>query len=77
MKLLCVIILAYDLIGGSISRRSAYTDVGSPMANTTLYETLTTFVMVCSSPQGYIAHWVIISILKVRLFDLMLHMAGN
>jgi hypothetical protein len=49
MRMLCVIILAYDLIGGSISRRSAYTDVGSPVAKTTLYEALTTFVMVYSS----------------------------
>lgn len=48
------IILAYNHIGGSILRRSQHTDVESPVMTTTLYETLMTLVMVCSSRQAFI-----------------------
>jgi hypothetical protein len=58
MRLLYDIILAYDLIGGSISRHSLPTDVENPVATTTWYETSTMFAMVCSSIQPYIVFWV-------------------
>jgi hypothetical protein len=45
MGLLHNIILAYNLIGASISRRSPHTDVETPVATTTLYYASTTFVM--------------------------------
>ena len=58
MRLLYDIILVYDLIGGSIYRHSPHTDVEIPVAATTLCETSTTFVMVCSSIHPYIVFWV-------------------
>jgi hypothetical protein len=61
MRRLYDIILAYNLIGGSISRRSPYTDVETPVAKMTLYGKSTTFVMVCFSVHPYIVSWVEIS----------------
>ncbi len=54
MRFLYNIIAAYDLIGGSTSKGSPHTDVGVLVATTILYESLMTFVMVCSSMQPYI-----------------------
>jgi hypothetical protein len=55
------ITLAYDLIGGSISRGSPHTDVETPVATTSLYETSMTFEMVFYSIKSFIVHWVPIS----------------
>jgi hypothetical protein len=57
----CMALSTYNLIGGSISRRSPHTDIETPVAMTTLCETSMTFVMVCYSILSYIICWVEIS----------------
>jgi len=58
MRFLYDIILAYDLIRDSISSHSPHTDVDIPVMAMSLYKTLMTFVMVCSSMQPYVVCWV-------------------